>query len=478
VQSGGERQQGSALGNLRVRRGRRREQVVQIERPRIRKARRPGILILLGGFALLIAFGTFLLWLPIASEQEGPTPLLRALFTATSAVCVTGLVLVDTRENWTTFGHIVIIGLIQLGGLGFMTSATLLLLILGRRLSVSQRVITSQLSGRIGNESLGALIKRITLVTLACEGIGALLLTAFFSWHHNLSLETIWRAIFTSISAFNNAGFDLEGGGRSLSLYSGNPGVLITVAALATIGGLGYAVLWDVRNVRGWHHLNLNSKIVLLTYAGLMVAGTVVIFFGEAFRDGPLGQMPWPQALLSAFAESSYARTSGFTAFDLGAIDPGILMFIAALMFIGGASASTAGGIKVTTFSTLFFAIVTSLRGEEHVHAFGREIPWRHVNRALAVALLSVAFVFFAGFLLHLTTPALTHEVLFEAVSAFATTGLSTGITGSLDTAGQLIIIISMYLGRLGPLTIAIALATRFKGPERLRYPEAELNIG
>lgn len=477
MQSGGRQQQGSVIGNLRVRRGRRTSQVVEVERPALRKPRRPGVLFLIFGFLALIAVGTLLLWLPFASKAPGSAPLLTALFTATSAVCVTGLVVIDTRDNWSVFGQIVIIALIQLGGLGFMTSSTLLLLVLGRRLSVAQRVVTGELTGRLGAETPVDLIRRIIVMTLIAEAAGAVTLSLLFSWHHGLSPDIVWRGLFTSISAFNNAGFDLEGGGRSLTGYSGNPLVLLTVAALTVLGGLGYAVIWDVRHTRGWRRLGLNSKIVLSTYGLLVGLGTMVIFVHETAR-GSLASFPLPQAFVSAFAESTYARTSGFTAFNLGSVEPEVLLFMAGLMFIGGASASTAGGIKVGTFSALFFAIVASLRGEEHVHAFDREIPWRQVNRALAVALLSVAFVFATAFLLLLATDLPAEHVIFEAVSAFATTGLSAGITGALNAGAQLIVIVAMFVGRLGPLTIALALAARFRTSERLRYPEADINIG
>ncbi|MEX1021649.1 MAG: potassium transporter TrkG [Dehalococcoidia bacterium] len=479
VQSGGQRRRGAQLGNLRVRRGRRTQQVVQVERSAVSRPQRPGVLYLILGFLTVILAGTVLLMLPIATEDRESAGFMRALFTSTSAVCVTGLVVTDTRAYWSTFGEVTILALIQLGGLGFMTSSTLLLLFFGRRLSVAQRVISGETTFRLGQESLGDLVRRIVGLTLVTEAAGAVLLIAFFTVHdRSFSLEPAWRGLFTAVSAFNNAGFDIEGGGRSLTQYGGNPGVLLTVAALTIVGGLGYAVVWDVKQSRRWSRFTLNSKIVLLTYGMLMVAGMVVIFASEAFRGGSLASLPLPQAALSAFAESTYARTSGFTAFDLGRVQPEILMFMAALMFIGGASASTAGGIKVTTFSALYFAIIASVRGDEHVHVFGREIPWRQINRALAVALLSVAIVFASGFALHLVSDAPTDHILFEAVSAFATTGLSAGITGTLDAAGQAILVVTMFVGRLGPLTIALALAARFRGAERIRYPEADLSIG
>lgn len=479
MHSGGQQRQGAQIGNLRVRRGRRQRQVVEVERPPIRRPQRPSMLLLLVGFLVLIAVGTVLLWLPIASRAEGSVPLLTALFTATSAVCVTGLVVMDTYDNWTVFGQVVILVLIQLGGLGFMASSTLLLLILGRRVSVSQRVVTASLTGTLGARSVGDLLKRIILMTLAFEAAGTLVLIAMFSIHDgSLDGHTIWRGLFTAVSAFNNAGFDLEGGGRSLTHFAGAPHILLTVAGLTLAGSLGYAVLWDLRRTRRWRALTLNSKIVLSTFAALIVLGTGVVFIREAFGGGPLTPLVWPEALVASFAESTYARTSGFTAFNLGAAEPEVLLVLSGLMFIGGASGSTAGGIKVNTFTTLFATIIASVRGQAHVHLFEREIPWSQVNRALTVALLSVAIVFGLCFALMETNDGESIALIFEAASAFGTTGLSTGITGTLNSIGKVILIFGMFIGRVGPLTIALALSTRFSSGERIRYPEAEINIG
>lgn len=479
MHSGGERRQGTAIGNLRVRRGRRRQQVVQVRRPRIRKPRQPGVASLFIGILVLIAAGTGLLMLPpmTADGQEAAT-LLRAFFTATSAVCVTGLVVTDTRESWSTMGQVVILLLIQVGGLGFMTSSTLLLLVLGRRLSLAQRLVTGEVVGRLAYETPRVLIRRIVTLVLVTEAVGAVVLITLIALNdRSLSPSVLWRGLFTAVSAFNNAGFDIESG-VSLQGFAGNPAILVVVAVIATLGSVGYAVLWDVGQQRNWRGLTLNSKIVLLTFAVLAVGGGLVIFLQGILQRDMASELGYGNALIASFAESAYARTSGFTALDLGGAQPEILLFIAGLMFIGGASGSTAGGIKVNTFSTLLLTIIASVRGEEHVHAFGREIPWRQVNRALTVALLSVAIAFVATFALYLTTDADPSKVLFEAVSAFGTTGLSTGITGSMNTAGQIVIAITMFIGRVGPLTIALALAARFQGHERLRYPEADVNIG
>ncbi len=479
MQSSGDARRGSQPGNLRIHRGRRTSQEITIRRPVVRRPRRPGVLLLLAGFLLLIAVGTLLLMLPIASETGTAAPFMRAFFTATSAVCVTGLVVTDTRETWSLFGEIVIMVLFQLGGLGFMTSATLLLMVFHRRISLSQRISTGEVAGQLSGLSIRELVKRIVLVTLAIEAVGWVLLTPSFAAHDGaFGLEQVWRGLFTAVSAFNNAGFDIEGGGRSLTAYGANPAVLGVVALLTFLGGLGYAVWWDVWRNRHWRRLQMNTKIVLSTSAVLIFAGAVVIGGSEALAPGMLHDVPLTQSIPISVFESVFARTSGFTAFSLATAHDETLLALIALMFIGGASGSTAGGVKMNTFTVLFFTIIASVRGGEHVNAFGREIPWRQVNRALSVALLSVAAVVGATFLLAMMTDAPLMPAMFEVVSAFATCGLSMDFTSGLGAAPQALLIVTMFVGRLGPLTFALALAERFERRERLRYAEAEINIG
>jgi len=479
VHSGGIRKRGGQIGNLRVRSGRRRSQTIEVRPLRIARPRQPGVMVLLLGFVALIALGTVLLMLPIATAGDGSAGFVRALFTSTSAVCVTGLVVVDTRDYWSGFGEVVIVALIQLGGLGFMTSATLLLLVLGRRVSMRQRLTTGETAGSHTGTPVRVVIRRIVLVTLAMEAIGFVVLTFAFALDAGrLSGTEVWRGFFTAVSAFNNAGFDVEGGGQSMVGFAGNPLVLWTLAVLTMAGGTGYAIWWDLKSARRWARLALNTKLVLATSGVLVAVGTLEIFLREGFRGTSLGSLSPISAFLAAGAESVYTRTSGFTAFPLNDKEPETLLVMMGLMFIGGASGSTAGGIKLTTFSALGFAIIASVRGQEHVSAFGREIPWRQINRALSVALLSVAVVFMSTFLLAVVYEGDFIEILFEVVSAFATCGLSTGITGSLNDAGQLIIIVTMFVGRVGPLTIALALAERLGRPSRIRYAEADLNIG
>lgn len=452
--------------------------MVEVELVRTARPLRPSPYYLIAGFAVVIALGTVLLMLPIATRAGDSPGLTTALFTATSAVCVTGLVVVDTHDFWSPFGQVVIISLIQLGGLGFMTSATLLILILGGRLSMRQRLLAGETLGRLGVQRVGQLIRRIILTTLAIEAIGVLLmLLALATADRSLTPYHLWRAFFLTISAFNNAGFDIEGGFSSISAYRGNIPVLAVTGALVVLGGTGFAVWSDVVRRRYWQRFTLDTKLVLLTSVALWIAGTLVIMVLESRRGGVLVGATLQVQVADALWMSVVARTAGFAIVDFSAVDSATLFFIAGLMFIGGASASTAGGIKLTTFSTLFFAILASLRGEEHVNVFGREISWHQVNRALAIALLSVAGVFVLAFALSATTDLRFDGLLFESVSALGTVGLSTGATPDFNVPGRLMLVLGMFIGRLGPLTIGLALAGRLRST-RLRYAEETISIG
>ena len=477
MEAGGRRRTGSRRGNLRISLGRRRSVVIDVRRPEIARPRRASPWYLVAGFALLIAFGTLLLMLPLSTRDGHSPTFTTALFTATTAVCVTGLGVVDTRDYWSPFGQAVVLMLIQLGGLGFMTSSTLLLFAFRRRLSMRQRMIASETLGRLGAENVRQLIVRIVRATLAIEAAGAVTLIVVFGVADGPSLDAVWRGVFTAVSAFNNAGLDVEGGFSSFIGRRDNAPLLIVTSLLVVLGGTGYAVWSDVVRRPRLRRLALDTKIVLLTSAVLWTLGALVLLAVETQRGGVLDGVAPANALLLATAESVYTRTAGFTVMDPGGLGDETLLIIVGLMFIGGASASTAGGIKVTTFSTLLFAIIASLRGAEHVTAFEREIPWPLINRALSVALLSVAIVFTLSFMVAATSTRPFVEMLFEATSAFGTVGLSTGVTPELTEPGRLVIIAGMFIGRLGPLTLALALIGRATRTQ-VRYAEEEVNIG
>lgn len=457
--------QGRRPGDRRVRVERTRPEEFTVKTPRpLRRAPPPAASLLLL-FAVLITVGTFLLMLPIATAGGEATRFIDALFTATSAACVTGLVVVDTAHHWSPFGQLVILALIQLGGFGIMAGSTLLLFLFLRRTTLRDRVLVQESLGGMQLGAVTSIVRRIAIFTVACEVVGAVILSIAFMagpeagprWHP----MGIWWGIFHSISAFNNAGFDLTGGFQSLIPFRDDWVVLLTHALLLVLGGLGFAIVGDAVGRRRWGRMALETKIVLSTTMALLVGGTLLIGTIEWTNPATLGPLPPEQRVLNALFESATLRTAGFTALDTGALVESTLFVVMALMFIGGASGSTAGGIKVNTFAVLLIAILSTIRGDPSATAFGRRIKHAVVYRALAVLLLAMAFVFVVGLGLTLTTEATFVQTLFEAISAFGTVGASTGITPELSDPARLITSVAMFAGRLGPLTLVLALAAR-----------------
>ena len=454
--------QGRRIGDRRVRIGLRKPQDYRIRPPsRIRKPPAPAV-VLVAGFAMLIAIGTALLLLPISSAQGIVTDPLVALFTATSAVCVTGLVLVDTGTYWSPFGQAVILGLIQIGGFGFMTGSTMVLfLLVGRRTGLRDRLLAQASTGERALGGVTNVVKRVAIFTVVAEVAGAIVLTTAFLAKGEQPLHATILGVFHTISAFNNAGFDIMGDFRSLTGYADDPLVLVPVALLIILGATGFAIVGDVVSKRSWSRLALETKVVLLTSAGLLVGGTVLIGVAEWNNPATLGGLQATDRAVNAFFMSATARTAGFNSVPMAGLLEISLLLLIPLMFIGGASGSTAGGIKVNTFTVLGIAILAAARGEPSATAFGRRIPHVLVYRAIAVALLSVAVVFAVTLALELTSEGRLIDRAFEAVSALATVGLSTGITPSLPAPAQLLLAAAMFAGRLGPLTLVLALTAR-----------------
>jgi len=457
---------GRRLGDRRVRVERTQPQEFTLKPTRRMRRPPPPALSLLILFIVLITVGTVLLMLPMAANDGSATRFIDALFTATSAACVTGLVVLDTATHWSPFGQVVILLLIQAGGFGIMAGSTLLLAIfIGRRTTLRDRVVVQESLGGLQLGTVTTLIKRIAIFTLAAEAIGAVILSISFmagpeagpQWHP----LGIWWGIFHSVSAFNNSGFDLTGGFRSLTPFVDDWAVLLTIAVLLVLGGLGFAIVGDALGKRRWARMALETKLVLSATLALLLGGALLIGLTEWANPATLGALPPEQRFLNAFFESATLRTAGFTALDTSALFDATLFVVMALMFIGGASGSTAGGIKVNTFSVLLVAILSTVKGQPSAIAFGRRIQHTIVYRALAVALLSIAFVFVIGLGLTLTTEATFVQTLFEAVSAFGTVGASTGITRELSDPARLITVFAMFVGRLGPLTLVLALAAR-----------------
>ncbi|MFG6476789.1 TrkH family potassium uptake protein [Microbacterium sp. P06] len=413
------------------------------------------------GFALAVAVGTIALMLPVAKVGPGGASFVEALFTATSAVCVTGLTVVDTATFWTPFGQVAIMLLIQLGGLGIMIFAALVGLVLARKMTVRSRLNTIAEAKAIGFDDVRGLVRGIVLISLIIEAVTFLLLFPRFIWGYGYSPgEAAWHALFHSVSAFNNAGFALYT--DNMIGFASDPFICLPLCAAIILGGLGFPVIMQLRKeFRRPLHWSMNTKIVLWATGALLVLGTAFITIIEWNNPATLGRLdPWAR-LLTGFFHSVQTRTAGFNSVDIGAMYDETWLGMDVLMFIGGGPAGTAGGIKVTTFAVLFFIMATELRGEGAVNIFGKRLSRAVHRQAITVVLIAVAAVIAAtGVLMALTNENLD-RALFEAVSAFATVGLSTGITATLSPPAQIVLVVLMFLGRLGPLTLGSAIALR-----------------
>lgn len=415
----------------------------------------------LGGFLLVIVLGTGLLSLPIAKAGPGGATLIEALFTAVSAACVTGHVIVDTPTFWSPFGQVVILVLIQVGGFGVMTLASVIGLTVMRKLSLRSTILAATEVKSVGLQDVKSLVLGVVRISLTIEAVVFLLLFARFAtgFDHTIP-EAAWLAVFHAVSSFNNAGFALFS--NSLMSFVGDPFICLPIAGSIILGGLGFPVIMQLRkHARFPLKWTMNTRIVLAATAALLLAGTAYITAIEWNNPATLGPLEWPAKLLAGFFQSVQTRTAGFNSVDIGAMDGATLIGMDALMFIGGGPAGTAGGIKVTTFAVLFFILLAEIRGDGAVNVFGKRLSRAVHRQAITVVLLSVAVVMSATIAIMLMTEFSLDRVLFEVVSAFGTVGLSTGITADLPLAAQLILILLMFIGRLGPITFASALALR-----------------
>ena len=423
-------------------------------------------------FLSTIMLGTLLLTFPAATTDNQGTGLLDALFTATSATCVTGLIVQDTPTYFSTFGQIVILVLIQIGGLGIMTYSAFIALVIGR-FSFSRRQMMQEMFDEDSNV-LG-MIFFIFKMTFLIEAAGAALL--FFRWYfvfHDIS-QTLYFSIFHSISAFCNAGFSLYT--DSLMGFTDDVAINLTIMLLILLGGIGFMVIWDCSNLRKlftWK-VSLHSKVVLITSAALVIFGFFVIFFFEF--DNVLLSQTLPGKILASFFQSVTTRTAGFNTLNIGDLKPLTLTLLIGLMFIGASPGSTGGGIKTSTFAILILNVRAHLQSHDRIDISNRTIPNAAINKAFALLILAISLVV-AVFCLLLISQSLPYlDLLFESVSAFATVGLSTGITAKLTGIGKFYIIVLMYLGRIGPLTFGLAM-TRQLTTSRIAYPKARLYIG
>jgi trk system potassium uptake protein TrkH len=391
---------------------------------------------------------------------------------------VNGLVVVDTSTHWSPFGEIVILALVQIGGFGFMTGSTLLLfLLVRRRTGLRDRILVQASTGGLELGSVVAVVRRVAIFTVVAEGIGAVILFAAFLGHGLDIGRAAWWGIFHSVAGFNNAGFDLTGGFRSLADFATSPVVLIVVGVLIVLGGLGFAIIGDAVGKRSWARLALETKVVLLASFLLLIGGAIVIGVLEWSNPETLGALPPEHRPLNALFESATLRSAGYSVIHHGLLGEATLFFCMALMFVGGASGSTAGGIKVNTFSVLLVAIISTVRGRPAAEAFGRRVPHDVIDRALAVALLSIAFVFGVAVGIEILAGTPFVNTTFEAISAFATVGLTTGITPDLPDPARLLVTFAMFAGRLGPLTLVVALAAQQR-PSSHRSALESMRIG
>jgi potassium uptake TrkH family protein len=428
-------------------------------------------------FLAAIAAGTMLLWLPISRAGSGGAPMLVALFTATSAICVTGLTVVDTGSYWSPFGHVVILSLVQLGGLGIMTAATLLGLLVSNRLRLSQRLLAQAESRTTALGDVGATLRLVLLVVVTVQSAIALLLLLRFSLaYEHEGGEAAWFALFHAVMAFNNGGFSLYGEGATR--FVTDAWILMPLMAGVFIGGIGFPVLYELkRQLARPSAWSLHTKLTLCGSIFLLLLGALLVLLFEWGNSSTLAPFGTGTKVLNAIFHSVMSRSGGFHAVDTAAMNDETLVATSALMLIGGGSAGTSGGIKVTTFLVLGLVVLAEIQGERDTSSFRRRVSSETQRMALTVVLLSLAAVALGTIAILAMTQFDFARVLFETVSAFATVGLSTGLSAELPQVGQLILVVLMFTGRVGTVTLAAALALRAR-QRPYRYPEERPIIG
>lgn len=429
------------------------------------------------GFIIVIFMGAVLLTLPASTVDGKGAPFLTAFFTATSATCVTGLVVVDTGTYYSILGQIVILLLIQVGGLGFMTFATLVAIILGRKVTLKERILLQEALNQNTLQGVVRLVKYIVEITFLIEGLGALALALRLSQDFGWG-KAVYFGIFHAVSAFNNAGIDLFGGFNSLTAYVGDFTVNFTVTLLIIFGGLGFVVISELYVHKG-KKFSLHSLVVLKATFWLIVIGTGLIFLLEFTNLQTIGEFTLENKLLAAYFQAVVPRTAGFDTVPIGAMRSTTQLVIILLMFIGAAPGSTGGGIKVTTFVSLFSSVMASFKGKSETTIMERTLPHALIAKAVALTFSAAILIISVTLVLTITEQADLLTLLFETTSAFATVGLTLGITPYLSGVGQVAIILTMYIGRVGPLTLAYALAHKSNVSQaQVKFPEERILIG
>lgn len=433
-------------------------------------------------FGILILSGTLLLLMPSASREGKSVGIVDALFTATSASCVTGLFVVDTYNHWSLFGQLVILSLIQVGGIGILTLTSFFSVLLGRKMSLRGMMLAQESINYFSIEGVFKLIRYIVMITVSIELIGtAVLATAFVP---QFGAKGLYLALFHAISGFCNAGFDLmgvlgKGDFVSLTHFNTQPLVLYTMSVLIAIGSVGFLVWKDLIEFRKTKSFFLHTKVVLVITAYLIVIGAVLFFLFEYDNPATMGRLSLPEKINSSFFQSVALRTAGFNSIPIDEMNEISKFTTILLMFIGAAPGSTAGGIKVTTFGVILFAVMSHIKGSEETIIFKRRVAPTIVVKAMAIALMSAAVVFIMTTILLAIEDMDFLSILFEVTSAFATVGISTGITPSLHFSSKILLVLTMFLGKVGPISFAIALTLKMNKKEMdMTYPEGKIVVG
>ena len=436
-----------------------------------------GVQILALGFIFVILVGALILTLPISTTSGERTNFLDALFTATSAVCVTGLIVVDTGTYWNMFGQTVIMILIEIGGLGFMSFTTLIAIILGKKITLRERLILQDAMNTFNIQGLVKMVKYVLVFTVSVQFFGALLFSTQFVPEYGLE-KGIFYSIFHSISAFCNAGFDVLGNFSSLTSYNSNAVVILVASALIIIGGLGFTVWSELYSSKSLKKVSLHSKMVILMTTVLVLGGTVLMFLFENNNVNTIANMSFMDKVMNSFFASVTPRTAGFNSISTDGMTTAGQFLTIILMFIGGSPGSTAGGIKTTTIGILIVTIICVIQGREDSEVFKRRFSKDLVYKAFTSIFIGISLVIVVTMLLSYTEKGASFISLFyETVSAFGTAGLTLGLTSELSSIGKVLIMFMMYLGRVGPLTVVLSI-TRKKINSGIKYPEGKILIG
>ena len=433
--------------------------------------------ILVIGFVILILIGGILLSLPISSASGKSTDFLDALFTSTSAACVTGLITLDTGTYWSQFGQVVIMLLIEVGGLGFMSFATFFALILGKKITLRERLVMQEAMNTFNIQGLVRMVRYVLAFTFSVQFFGALLLSTQFVPQFGLG-KGIYFSIFHSISSFCNAGFDLFGHFNSVTGYWNNIVVLLTLSSLIIIGGIGFTVWFELYNYRGIKKLSVHSKVVIVVSVALLIVGTILMFLFEMNNKKTIGDMGFGYKVLNSYFASASPRTAGMNSVSTDDMVNASKFLTVILMFIGGSPGSTAGGLKTSTFGVIILSVISVIRGREDAQVFGRRFSKELVYKSLALLIIGMSIVILVTMILTITEPGESFiNLLYEATSAFGTVGLTTGVTQRLSSVGKVVIILTMYCGRVGPMTVVLALLKN-KKKQTHKYPEGRILIG